>query len=94
MYFVLNKPALIISFLLTKKPVETYQDYNATDSEYSDDNDNSINFNENKLNQESILLKGAVSEPIDFSKIWSDGEYYLWEPIAPDGYVYCKIVWV
>ena len=39
-----------------------------------------------------MLLKGAISEPIDFSKVWSDGEYYLWEPIAADGYISLGVI--
>ncbi len=45
-------------------------------------------------NIDILLLKGAVSNPIEFNKIWEDKDkqLYLWNPIAADGYISMGVV--
>ena len=45
-----------------------------------------------KISGETIILKGAVSSPIDFKKIWEGNGLYLWEPIAPSGFIALGVV--
>jgi hypothetical protein len=47
---------------------------------------------ENTPPSNSIVLNGAVSEPIDFKEIWMKNGSYLWQPIAADGFVALGVV--
>lgn len=40
----------------------------------------------------SLLLKGAIADPLDYEKVWSEGGIYIWKPVAPDGYVSLGVV--
>lgn len=41
-----------------------------------------------------LLLKGAVSSPIDFELMWisPDKKIYLWNPVSPDGFISLGVV--
>ena len=45
-------------------------------------------------NIDLLILKGAISNPISFYKIWEDKDkqLYLWNPVAEDGYISMGVV--
>lgn len=43
-------------------------------------------------NRNTILLKGAVSEPVGFELVWNTNNIYIWRPVPGDGYVGLGVV--